>query len=453
MTDTVETAEEQPQYDFDSSFQEKIISQMLHDSHFALRSQDLIKPEYFTEEAAGALVSVLQAHIETYKASPDPRTLPLLLRDAFDSNRIRQDMRKDVIGLAKKAMGTPTKGPSGFVLDKIRDFARHQAVENAIMQSLPALEKGNWDKIEQLMRGALSVGSDTSSQDYDYWKEIDNRTQYREDVRDGKIVKRGITTGYSGIDAYLYHLGWGRRELSCLMGAAKAGKSLGLGDFTKNASLAGFNTFYGSLEVSSIIISDRIDAALSDTMIKNLNVDPAKVQSLLKAQEAKARKNGKGEFRMRDFPSGTLKPSILQRVLEDYKADGISFDLITIDYADIMAANYRSDSLIENLRSIYVDLRALAYEFDAAMLTATQTNRSGAKAMTAKATDVGDDFNKARTVDILIGINATDDEKAAGEARLYWALSRNTVDGFVLRIQQDRQKMKFLTKILGVEYP
>jgi replicative DNA helicase len=85
------------------------------------------------------------------------------------------------------------------------------------------------------------------------------------------------------------------------------------------------------------------------------------------------------------------------------------------------------------------------------VLTATQTNRDGAKAATAKATDVGDDWNKARTVDIMIGINATDAEKAAGEARLTWLLSRNTEDGFSLRIKQDRQKMQFLTKIIGKE--
>jgi replicative DNA helicase len=116
-----------------------------------------------------------------------------------------------------------------------------------------------------------------------------------------------------------------------------------------------------------------------------------------------------------------------------------------------MASEYRSDSLQENLRTIYIDLRALAFETGAAFLTATQTNRDGAKTLTAKATDVGDDFNKVRTVDLLIGINATDAEKKAGEARLYWAASRNSSDGFSLRIRQERDKMKFLTAVIGKE--
>jgi len=438
---------EQQTYEFDQAFQQKVVNLFMRDTQFAMRTKELIKPEYFTEAASGAVVAMVQEHLKTYKSAPDPKILPMLLKDAFASKRIRLDMKDEVVAVVKGAIGKGVDlSNSAYVLDKVRDFARHQAVEAAIMESLPALEKKDWKSIEKAMKNALAVGASTDSQDYDYWKEIDSRTQRREDIKAGKLIKRGITTGYSGMDAYLFHAGWGRRELSCLMGAAKAGKSLGLGDFTKNASLAGFNTFYGSCEVASWIIAERIDAALSDTMIKNLAVDPAQVKAKIQAAEKNA-----GAFKMRDFASGTLKPSQLHRIIEEYRNDGIIFDLITVDYADIMAAEYRSDNLQENLRTIYIDLRAIAHEFDAALLTATQTNRDGAKAATAKATDVGDDWNKARTVDILIGINATDAEKKAGEARLYWALSRNTEDGFTLRIRQDRQKMQFLTKILQKE--
>lgn len=87
------------------------------------------------------------------------------------------------------------------------------------------------------------------SQDYDYFEEIDNRTQYRKNIVSGKIIRNGITTAYPALDAQLYHLGWGRRELSCLMGAAKTRKSMALGDFTYNVALAGYNTLYITLEV------------------------------------------------------------------------------------------------------------------------------------------------------------------------------------------------------------
>ncbi len=65
-----------------------------------------------------------------------------------------------------------------------------------------------------------------------------------------------------------------------------------------------------------------------------------------------------------------------------------------MDYLDIMCPEHRSDEIRENLRTIGVDLRAIAFENNAAMLTATQTNRDGAKAAVAKMTDVAEDLSK-----------------------------------------------------------
>ncbi|MBY3231897.1 DnaB-like helicase C-terminal domain-containing protein [Rhizobium laguerreae] len=437
---------ETAQFEFDQSFQTKVAALVMRDTNFAMNTKDLIKPEYFTEDAAGALVRIVHEHVKTYRSVPDMKILPTILKDEIAAKRIRSDMVDPIKKMVRDVLTTDLSNPQ-FVQDKVTDFAKHQAVEGAIMQILPLLEKGkDWGKIGQLMKDAVSIGSTTDGGDYDFFNEIGNRTKQRHDLKAGKVIRNGITTGYPAIDAYLYHLGWGRKELSCMMGAAKAGKSMSLGDFGKNAAMAGFNVLYDSLEVSKEIIAERIDAAMSDTLMRELHKDPDAVEAAIKAIAAKS-----GHFKLRDHASGTLKPSALHRVIENYRAEGIIFDLVIVDYADIMAAEYRSDNLIENLRTIYIDLRALAHELNCAFLTATQTNRDGAKAATAKATDVGDDWNKARTVDIMIGINATDAEKAAGEARLTWLLSRNTEDGFSLRIKQDRAKMQFLKKVIGKE--
>ena len=94
---------------------------------------------------------------------------------------------------------------------------------------------------------------------------------------------------------------------------------------------------------------------------------------------------------------------------------------------------------------------ALAFEFDCAVLTATQTNREGYKAQTAKAEHVAEDFNKIRTADLVISINSTEEERAQNVARLYFAASRNQESGFTVRIKQNMKKMTFIESILGVE--
>ncbi len=432
-----------PVWEFDAGFQKKVAALFLRDSRFANQTKDLIDPAYFENTAHGALIGLVKDHLHKHKSVPDPRILTQIVKKAKADKKLREDMIPDIKTMIIDAMKADLSN-SSFVVTEIAEFARHQAMEQALIKSVELLQRGDFAGIEKLQKAALQVGSNDDEGDYDYFEEIESRTELREDFKAGKIVKRGISTGYSEIDANLYHNGWGRRELSLMMGAAKAGKSLSLGEFTKNASLLGYNACYLSLEVAKTIIADRLDANISDTAMRLLKDDPQIVKARIRAAQAKA-----GRLILRDFASGTLKPSKINALLEKWRAEGIVMDLLTVDYADIMAAEYRSDNQIDNLRSIYIDLRAIAYEHDLACLSATQTNRAGAAAHTAKMTDVAEDFNKIRTADVVISINATDPEKASGEARLHWVASRNTEDGFSLRIRQDREKLKFLTKVLG----
>jgi len=437
---TTEPNTEQPKYEFGQDFQNKIASLFARANQFAQKTKDLISPDYFENEAAGALVRITQRHLQDYKIIPDRRSLPTIIKAEIDAKRLRKDLVPQIITLLKD----PDLSNADYVADQVADFARHQATEQAIMRSVDLLEKGEFDKIQELMRHAVNVGLNNQGDDYDYFQEINNRTQLRKDIASGKIVRNGVTTGYSAIDAQLYHYGWGRKELSCMMGAAKAGKSMSLCDFTRNAALAGYNALYVTLEVASAIIADRMDAALSDFMVRELHKDPDKIAKSIKDLERRS-----GKIKLREYGSGSFKPSSLNRLIETYRNEGIVFDLVVVDYADIMAAEYRADQLRDNLREIYIDLRGLAFEHNVAMLTATQTNREGAKAATAKATDVGDDFNKVRTVDVLIGINATESEIKDGKARLHFAAARNSRSGHTLEIEQDRERMKFITKVLG----
>jgi replicative DNA helicase len=297
-----------------------------------------------------------------------------------------------------------------------------------------------------LFTKAALDGATTDGEEYDFWNEAETRAQYRIDLMAGLIKRDGITTGITDLDKELYHHGWGRRELSLWMGAAKAGKSMSLGFFAKQASLAGFNVLYASCEVSRAIISERIEADVSDTIIKLVGDNPHAVLAAVQ----KARK-GAGQFKIHEYASGGLKPSELRRLIERYRMKGVVFDLIAVDYADIMAPERTNDSQIENMRTIYVDLRGIAFDYNVAMLTATQTNREGAKKAVAKMTDVAEDFNKIRTADIVLSINATEPERLAGECRIFFAASRNSEDGFVIRVKQDRSRMRFISKVIGKE--
>ena len=256
----------------------------------------------------------------------------------------------------------------------------------------------------------------------------------------------GITTGFKVLDDCLYHKGWGRRELAVLMGGAKAGKSMGMISFGINAIAAGYRTLYVTLEVASEIIAERIDANVAERAMFELGAHIHEVDEKVEAFMAKA-----APFIIHEYPTGTMRCSDLRRLIEHYKSQGIIFDFVIVDYADLMAPERATDNVQENSKSIYVNLRGLAMQEGFACLTATQTNREGAKKAVALATDVAEDFNKIRIADVVISINKTEEERALNQARLHFAASRNQRSGFTLKVEQNIDQAKFVTRVLGEE--
>src|SRR5690606_10383965 len=147
--------------------------------------KDVVKPQYFTEAAVGEVVRMVLEHYRVYKSVPDMKIIPSIVRDAFDRKLIRQDLQKDVVGLIKEATKADLSNP-GYMADKVADFARHQAIEQAMITALPLLEKKEWAKIAAVMNDAMKVGILEEGGDYDYWGEIETRTQRRHDMLAGR---------------------------------------------------------------------------------------------------------------------------------------------------------------------------------------------------------------------------------------------------------------------------
>lgn len=457
LTAPAEVTTESDKYEFDADFQSKVATHCLRDLDFMRKVGHLIKPDYFENVGEAALVNIGLRFYKKYNTLPDRVTTADLLKTDLTTKVIRGDTIPVVREAFKSIYGPSAEiSNSGYVQERVAEFARHTAVGQAILKSVDMLQKRQFDKIEAALKLAVAVGINEDGDEYDYFERITERTEERMDRAAGKLPPQGITTGLLKMDELLYHRGWGKKELSLILGGAKSGKTTAMINFGKSASLAGKNVLYVTLEVSSKIISERLDASISDTLVKELGSKIHDVRTKIEALSARA-----GAFKLHEFPSGTFTPSMLRNLIERYKspvfkADGtvrpaIIFDMVIVDYADIMAPDNRTNDPIENSKQIYLGLRAIAQEENVAMLTATQSNREGMKSTVAKMDHVADDINKVRTVDIMISINVTDEERANGEARLYFAASRNQESGFTIFIKQELAKMKFISSIIRIE--
>lgn len=433
-------------FDFDAEFQTRVAALSTRSIDFVNRVGHLLKPEYFEDMGEATLVNLALKYFERNRALPDKTIMADVLKRSVAAKIVKKDVVPLAVNAYKRLYGSEDLSGREYIEERIVEFARHQATSAAILKSVDLVHRREFEQVEKFIKEAVGIGINEDGGAYDYYSNISIRTSERLDDAAGTKPPRGITTGHLKLDEILYHRGWGRKELATIMGGAKAGKTTALIGFAKAASQAKFNVLYVTLEVSAKIISDRLDASISDTLMKELGRHIKDIEAKVSAMESKS-----GKLLIHEFPSGTFSPKQLRALLDRYESKGQKFDLVVVDYADIMAPNFRFNDVIENSKSVYVDLRAIAQEKDVAMLTATQTNREGFKATVAKAEHVAEDFNKVRTVDLMISINITDEERSRGEARLYFAASRNQESGFTLFIKQDIARMKFIESVLRRE--
>lgn len=431
---------------YDTAFQLKILTLALRDAAFMQRVEGLIDPKYYDETTMGYLADIANRHFENYKTVPDAKIVIKTIKDAKAAKLVKDDFVDELKPLIA-SIWSPTADLSNrdYYIDEVAKFARRRAMERAIEKSIDILDKGgDFDEIDSSIKEAQAVGATEGTGSADLFDSLDARIAARTAKLTGTVT-RGISTGHRELNDLLYHKGFGAKELVVLMGGAKSGKSTGLLHFAINACKEGHSVLFTTHENSKEVTLDRMDAAISGVQMKDLDVSAGAIRTAIKDLEGAG-----GRLIVEEFPAGQASVADIERCIQKYAAQGIKFDMLVCDYADELRPSRRFTEERFALKEIYTSLRALAQTENIAVLTATQTNRAGNKSVTATATDVGEDWSKMKIADLVITINATEDEKRLHELRLYIALARNSEGGIMIHCTSDRSRMKFISRIIKV---
>lgn len=437
-------------YDFDEELQTAIVALLMKDADFCRRTEGLILPSYFDNEAEARIVDIA---LNFFKRHREPPTGPVwieVFKHAAAAGKIAPAIQVDMAHKMRDCFKLEPRNRS-WLLENVGEFARQQAYTDALTKAaaqIATTTPDRFERINEVLKKANDVGLGAADADVDYFASISDRTQERLDRDSGKTPRTGITTGVKELDELLHHRGYGRKELSVWMGGAKSGKSFALIQACASAVLAGKNALHITLENSKAVCFMRYDAYFSEIGISQHDRMPHSVESAIRDIAARP---GIGKLKVREFPSGTFRPRDLRRLIDEYKVEGHVFDVIAIDYLDIMAPDERNDSPIENSKQIWIGVRAIMQEEDVAGVSATQTNRTGHTAAVAKAEHVAEDFNRIRTADLVLSINRTDDEKSERKARIYLAAGRNQSDGVTIFVSQNLDLARSVDKVESVE--
>ena len=390
---------------FGTGFQTKILSALLSDMLFSRQIFDILKPTYFDSEASEWLCKTILDYIDTYESKP---TLDVLKTKI---NGIERDILKSsVIDTLKGAWQGLESDDLDYVKEESLNFCVNQSLKQAILDSIPLLEQGKYDKIKSTIDSAMKAGQPVDI-GHEYKLMINERYE--------DLARNPVPTGWDVIDE-ITQGGFGVGELVIFAAPPGIGKSWSLVNVAAAAVKMGKTVVYYTLELSEAMIGQRFDAVFTGIPIPNLKYNKEEVEKTISSL--------KGDLVIKDFPSGTAGINALKAHIDRMVLQGKKPDIIVVDYADLLRGSVK-EKRYEVLEELVVDLRGMAGEYGVPLYTASQINRAGSDQDIITGTSIAGSFSKLMTADFVVSLSRKIDDKLAGTGRWHVIKNRFGPDG------------------------
>jgi KaiC/GvpD/RAD55 family RecA-like ATPase len=361
--------------DYGYDIQKVYLEIMLTDAQTFVRCQSVFDPKSFDRRLQPAAEFVLD-YVNRYNAMP-----------TFEM--VNASARTDLVN-----PGDMADAHYDWLMDDFETFARHKALESAILRSADLLEKGEYGPVEDLIKRAVQIGL-----------QKDLGTDYfanpRERLEAIKSRNGQVSTGWTALDSRLFG-GFNRGELNIFAGGSGAGKSLFLANLGVNWALMGLNVLYLTFELSENLVSMRIDSMVTGITTRDIfkNIDDVELKVKMIGRNS-------GSFQVKYMPSGKTANDLRSYVKEYEIKTGRKIDALLIDYLDLMMpmrVKVSAENLFVKDKYVSEELRDLAMELNTITVTASQLNRSAVEEIEFDHSHISGGLSKIQTADNVIGI-------------------------------------------------
>ena len=408
---------------YGKSFQEKLVQLILQERTFADQIWEVLDVNFLELKYLQVFVGKIFGYKKKYGVHPSPSIMATIVRSDLDGEdeAVQKQVRDFFIKVTTD--GYEVDGAE-YIKEISLDFCRKQKLKEAILKSIDLLQKSSFENISALINEAIKLGSDTNF-GYDYKVDFEQRFELR--------PRKPMSTGWNMIDQICVG-GLGRGELGVVIAPTGAGKSMALVHLGSQALKLGKTVIHYTLELQDISIASRYDSCITGVNLSDLHDFKEHIYD--KVQDIE------GNLIVKSYPTKSASTNTLKTHLERLKQRGVDFDMIIVDYADLLRpTEVRKEKRIE-LESIYEELRGISQEFDCPIWTASQTNRSGLNAEVITMESISEAFNKCFVADFIISLSRTIQDKSSNTGRMYVAKNRNGPDGLIFPIFMDTKNVK-----------
>ena len=319
--------------------------------------------------------------------------------------------------------------PDDVASANLKEFIRKNAFYNALYDNADMLGKDedsyakvvekcleNFDRVQKITFNDTALGMeyfDSNAMD-EHWKYIMN-------------PEAKIKTGFNAIDTYT-HGGFLKdgRSLYLVMAQAGLGKSLFLSNLAVNFLKQGLKVVVISLEMSEDVYAQRFDAHISKNNINELNKTAE--ESIAEIKKFYNDHPGSSLF-IKEYPPKSVTCNDIRAYLDSLKLAGHNFDVLIVDYLNLVKSTIRSDNMFVDGLDVSEKLRAISYEFKVPVISAIQTNREGMNNKDVGMENISQSSGIAFTADFLLSLYQTDEDRKDGN--IMGRILKNRLGGMV----------------------
>jgi replicative DNA helicase len=411
---------------YGKDFQEKIFQSLMTDQQWATQMVEVMTHEYFELKYLQYLCDRFFGFYLKYKSFPTLQLLVSIIKDELTEG---DDvvLRQQVVEFLSRIKSSPSLGDLEYVKEKTLDFCKKQVLQQALEESVKAIQGENYEAVLNIMKDAVSKGSG-SSVGHIFFKD--------HEARFAKINRVCCPTGLHHLDAKeVFNGGLSRGEIGVIVAPTGVGKSHWLVAMGAEALRRGKNVVHYTFELSETAVGIRYDSNLTD--IPASDVIDNKENVLNHYEE-----NDYGRLIIKQYPTGAASIVTIRNHIEKLSMKDFVPSLIVIDYADIMRSTRQFDSLRHELKLVYEELRNLAMEMNIPIWTASQANRDASNSEVVGLENMSEAYGKAMVADIVVSISRKPSEKAHGGGRIFVAKNRAGKDGILFPIKIDTSRSK-----------
>ena len=368
---------------------------------------DILDESHYDNDALKWVVKECKLYYNEYKK---PITLDVF---KVKTNDIHNDILKTTVIEKLKEIFRYHEAPDlDFIKDESINFFKNQTLKNAILESVEILEsKGDFENIKNIIDSAMRAGTERDL-GHEYIEDIE--------VRYSEMARNTVETPWDVINE-LTQGGLASGELGVIVAPAGIGKTWILCALGGGAMKKGVNVVHYTLELNEAYIGLRYDSVFTGISNQNLKYHIDDVKEKIETIE--------GELVVKYFPTKSASVNTLSAHLQKMRMMGKPFDMVIVDYADILRDTGNAKEVRHALGNIYEDLRGLAGEFEVPIWTASQANRSALDEDNIEAQHIAESYQKIMTADFVVSLSRKVEDKIGNTGRFHIIKNRFGPDG------------------------